>query len=199
MWRIPTWFKVIIVPIPILLAIVFIFIHSESIAGEDIEEIAWPDFGKVFWSGDTNRTTSTTTLGLNSYVPLDLNLTENQDANNCFSVPVGKNEVCYSCTKTINAFLSFSFSADRTTGGSGNDILTYAFGKGATTTITDGDEIGDEYVQFFGNTTQAQIGHLTHATTLALGQCIAILGQIDNDDSSTNFDIEAATLSIIEH
>lgn len=175
--------------------LIFLLFVGIAYGGEGIGEIAWPDVGDQYYAAETGGNAGVTTLSLNSYVVMNLNLDEIYDKRNCFTT--NAHEICYDCVHDIQVQLEMSVSTDRTAG-AGTDHVEFAFGKDTTGAIGNGDEIGDEFHRSFSVNAAHSMGSLSHSTTLVTTDCISLLGKTDDVAGGANFEIEAGGISIIE-
>lgn len=182
--------------------------------------------GLDFFSANSAGADFETTLSLNNYDVMILNLSEAADTQSSFSVtsctdlydtggppqtsgsPDGlcdsdaatrdDSEICYTGSATTNFEVIAAISFDRSTG-SGVDDIKFAFGKGTTGAIDDGNEFGPEWDRTISVNAIHGMGAMLTVVGLATNQCIAILGQVSDVSGGSGYSMHGIGISIREY
>ena len=136
--------------------------------------------GGVFFSADMEAGAGAIAMATaDTFYVMDPSLVEVKDVTNAFTVNTG-DEVCYTGTANIEVVIAMSMSFSMTTN---TGILTFAFGKGATTAIADGDEINLGVLRVVGAAGNI-IGSVSATTTLSTDECISLLAASNANTSA---------------
>lgn len=197
MWRIPILLKCL-GPGFVLVGLLFIFAWIDSnAAGERVDEVSWPNVGPNHFYAESGGDAADTTMSVGNYNVMNASLTETFDTRGCFTVVSG-NEICYGCVPSINTHITWNISFAKTVS-TAFTITTFAIGIGATTTIDDGDEEGEEHVQTMatGND-KPHNASIMKSIQLTTDDCVALLGKADNNTGGADYVLEAASVVISE-